>query len=108
MREVFWRRHVEWFRYQGANLSHKRFTEDQVLESASVAILKDKIDVVIIRLRVVDLDEEGELGVELIEFEENLLLDERLVQFVDLRCTRITLMICFLEIFLMATCSPPL
>jgi hypothetical protein len=39
----------------------------------------------------------------LVKFEKNFFLDEGLVEFVDLGVGRLTLMICFLDIFLMAT-----
>jgi len=51
------------------------------------------------------LNEKGEIVAQLVEFVENLLLDEWLMQFVDLGLQVRTLMTCFFDIFFIANLS---
>jgi hypothetical protein len=79
-----------------------KLTEEEVLQGALAAVLQHQIDVIVVGFRLEDFDEERLLAV-LVKFEKNFFLDEGFVELVDLGVGRLTLMICFLDIFLMAT-----
>ena len=87
------------------DLNEDRSTKDKIFEGSSTTILENEVNTIVIGFGIVNFDEEGLIGAMFVHFEEYLFLDEGLVEFIDLGGGVCTLMICFLEICLMANCS---
>ena len=84
------------------HLRVQTLVQGDLFKRATRTVLQDEVDVLVVGLGVLDADEVGETGAEVVEPVEDLFFDEGLVELVDLTAMGSTLMTCFFEIFLIA------